>query len=264
MVLDFSATDKPRRIQDNLIAYMRLFADLPGVITVDDGSFWIIYDKGAPGSIILRINWIPASIEPQIDALYAQIGQYTDGIDWMVFPEDQPADLGRRLEARGMPGGPAGNWLWADLSGMGAPPAAPAGFRIEQVRDDRRMAQWTELSTAGFEEDESIFHLAYTRHGYGDDAFSLHYIGYLDDVPVTSATLLDAGGWATIYDLSTPPAHRKQGFGGAMTYALLRETLNRGYTDTWIWSSNMAKPLYQSLGFVDADFGIREHTWKRI
>jgi len=263
MVLDFSATDKPRRIQQNLIAYMRLFAGLPGVVCVDDGSFWLIYDRGAPGSMILRASWTPDPIEPQIDALYAQIEQHTDGIDWMVFPEDRPHDLGRRLEARGMPGGPAGIWLWADLSGMTAPPAASAGFHIEQVRDDRRMALWTELSSAGFEEDESIFHLAYARHGYGQDAFSLHYIGYLDDVPVTSATLLDAGGWATIYDLSTPPAHRMQGFGGAMTRALMHETRRRGYDDTWIWSSNMAKPLYQSLGYVDADFGIREHTWTR-
>ena len=137
------------------------------------------------------------------------------------------------------------------------------GFRIAQVRDDRMMAEWTRISSEGFEVDVANFYDAYARHGYGDDAFSLHYIGYLDDVPVTSATLLDAGGWATIYDVSTPPAFRKQGLGGAITYALMRETLNRGYADTWIWASNMAKPLYQSLGYVDADFGIREHRWHR-
>lgn len=263
MVLDLSATDKPRRIQENLIAYMRLFEELPGVVCVDDGSFWIVTGDRAPGNIILRINWLPVPIEAQIDALYAHVGKHIDSIDWMVFPEDQPADLGRRLEARRMPGGPAGNWLWADLTSLAVVPAMPSGFRIEQVRDDRSMALWTELSSAGFEEDESIFHLAYARHGYGNDAFSLHYIGYVGDMPVTSATLLDAGGWATIYDLSTPPVHRKQGFGGALTSALMHEIRRRGYADTWIWSSNMAKPLYQSLGYVDADFGIREHTWKR-
>jgi hypothetical protein len=25
----------------------------------------------------------------------------------------------------------------------------------------------------------------------------------------------------------------------------------------------MAKPLYQKLGFLEVDFGIREHTWRK-
>jgi ribosomal protein S18 acetylase RimI-like enzyme len=131
------------------------------------------------------------------------------------------------------------------------------------VRDDQMMAEWTQVSEAGFGGDLKCFYAAYARHGYGPDAFSLHYIGYLDDIPVTSGTLLDAGGCATIYDISTPPAFRGQGFGGAITHALMREIRNRGYKDTWIWSSNMAKSLYQTLGYVDADFGLREHTWHR-
>ncbi len=101
------------------------------------------------------------------------------------------------------------------------------------------------------------------RHGYGVEAFSLHYIGYVDDTPVTSGGLLDAGGWATIYDLSTPPAYRGRGFGGALTHALMQMIRERGYEDTWIWASAMAKSLYQSLGFVEAEFGMREHVWHK-
>jgi predicted GNAT family acetyltransferase len=119
------------------------------------------------------------------------------------------------------------------------------------------------ISEVGFEEELASFYDAYARHGYGPDAFSLHYIGYLDDTPVTSATLLDAGGCAAIYDLSTPPDFRRQGFGGAITHALMQEIHSRGYAETWIWSSNMAKSLYQALGFVDADFGLREHVWRK-
>src|SRR5262249_5229345 len=107
------------------------------------------------------------------------------------------------------------------------------------------------------------FYDAYARHGYGTEAFSLHYIGYLGDTPATSGTLLDAGRTATIYDISTPPAFRRQGLGSAITYALMREIRNRGYAQTWIWSSNMAKSVYQKLGYVDADFGMREHRWRK-
>jgi GNAT superfamily N-acetyltransferase len=261
--LDLSGTEKPRQIQENLVVYMRLFAGLPGMTLYDAESFWFVSNKSAPGNIILRTSFEASCTEEQIDAMLEQIGQYSDRIDWFVFPDDQPADLGKRLEARGMPGGPGGNWLWTDLASLSADPTALDHFRIEQVRNDQMLSEWVRVSEAGFGEELAMFYDAYARHGYGPDAFSLHYIGYLDEEPVTSGTLLDAGGCATIYDVSTPPAFRHQGFGRAITYALMQEIRHRGYADTWIWSSNMAKRVYQKLGYIEVDFGLREHSWQR-
>jgi hypothetical protein len=261
--LDFSKTEKPQHIQANMVAYMRLFADLPGITVVDDDVFWIISHRPAPGNAIFQVRWSSDETDAQLDSLFDQIGQHVDHIDWMTFPGDQPADLGQRLEARGMPGGPAGNWLWTDLTTLIAPPAVSDDFRIKQVRDDDMMAEWVKLSEDGFGIELGCFYDAYARHGYGPEAFSLHYTGYLGDVPVTTGTLLDAGGTASIYDVSTPTEFRKQGFGGALTHYMMQEIANRGYNDTWIWASNMAKPLYQQLGYVDAEFGVREHTWHK-
>ena len=260
--LDFSGTEKPRQIQQNLIAYMRLFAGLPGTTLYDEESFWFVSNTSAPGNCILRTRFEASSTEERIDAMLTLISQCSDHIDWLVFPDDQPADLGKRLEARGMPGGPGGNWLWTDLTSLGADPTAPDHFRIEQVRNDQMLAEWVRVSEAGFGSEFSLFNDAYARHGYGPEAFSLHYTGYLDDTPVTAGTLLDAGGCASIYDVSTPPAYRHQGFGRAITHALMQQIRDRGYADTWIWSSNMAKRVYQKLGYLDADFGLREHSWQ--
>lgn len=247
-----------------MIAYMRLFAGQPGMAMLDDAeTFWFISGKPAPGDYVFRARWPAQGVEARIDALFAEIGQHAERVDWMVFPDDCPADLGRRLEARGMPGGPGGNWLWADLTALEDPPAAPDGFHVEWVRDDRGMAEWTRVSEAGFGVELGDFYAAYARHGYGPQAFSLHYTGYLGDTPVTSGTLLDAGGTASLYDISTPPEYRGQGLGGALTHDMMREIRSRGYGDTWIWSSNMAKRLYQSLGYVEATFGLHEHTWQK-
>jgi ribosomal protein S18 acetylase RimI-like enzyme len=262
--LDLSHTPIPGHIQGNLSTYMRLFAVLPEAQMHDAESFWFISHKPAPGNVILRANFPTDQTETAIDTLFEQVGQHIDEIGWMVFPGDQPADLNQRLEARGMPGTPAGNWLWADLKSLGAAPPAPANFRIEKVRDDAMMTEWTRLSETGFgSEDLTCFYDAYAHHGYGDDALSIHYTGYLDDTPVTTGTLLDAGGTATIYDLSTPPAYRGQGVGGALTHFMMREILARGYSDTWIWASDMAQSLYRKLGYIDADFGVREHNWHK-
>ena len=261
--LDLSHSEIPAQIQANLIAYMKLFAGLPGMHMHDADSFWFVSNQPAPGNAIFRASWTSENVEERIDATLAGVGQHLNGIDWMLFPNDRPADLGQRLAARGMPSGPGGNWLWADLATLPSGPATPAGFHIEQVRDDRAMAEWVAISEAGFGGDLACFYDAYARHGYGPEAFSLHYTGYLDGAPVTSATLLGAGWSAAIYDVSTPPALRGNGFGGAITHALMQLIRDRGYASTWIWSSDLGKTVYRKLGFVDADFGMREYKWQR-
>lgn len=263
-LFDLSHTAKPAQIQENMIVYMRLFAGLPGMGMRDDAQmFWFVSGRGAPGDNILRARWPDERADEGIDEILAQVARHADEMSWMVFPGDRPVDLNERLEARGMPGGPGGFWLWADLSTLGPAPAVPDGFHIKRVADDRGMAEWVKVSEAGFGGDLACFYDAYARHCYGLNAFSLHYTGYLGDTPVTSGTLLDAGGTAAIYDLSTPPEYRRLGLGGALTHSLLHEIRRRGYTDTWIWSSGMARSLYQKLGFIDADFGVREHTWRK-
>jgi GNAT superfamily N-acetyltransferase len=273
-VLDFSASNLPGQIQANMIAYMRLFAGLPGMVMGEtEQIFWFVSKKPGPGHGIFQTRWHEGNVEEHIDVLLAEIGQHIDEIEWQVYPGDEPADLGKRLEARGMPGGPGGNWLWASLAKLPSPPPAPDGFRVEQVKDHTMMEKWLRVSLAGFAGQEvasfkeayaemSSFYDAYARHGFGPDAFSLHYLGYLGDLPVTSGTLLDAGGTAAIYDVSTPPTYRRQGLGGAITHAMMAEIRRRGYPATWIWSSDSAKSVYQKLGYEEADFGVRAYRWR--
>jgi predicted GNAT family acetyltransferase len=75
--------------------------------------------------------------------------------------------------------------------------------------------------------------------------------------------VLLAGGIAGIWDVSTPPSFRGQGYGSAITLALMHKALERGYQQAWVWSSPMGKGVYSKLGFVAADFGIREYQWKK-
>jgi GNAT superfamily N-acetyltransferase len=252
------------QIQENLIAYFRIFDGLPGATFVDEDVTWFVSVKDEPGNHVLRTRIAGDAIEQRIDASIGQFSQYADQIDWLVFPGDQPADLGKRLEARGMQSGLGGTWMLADLTA--APPSSPSvpgNFHIRHVRDTAMLETWKQISAAGFGGDTQIYYDVYARHGFGPDAISLHYIGYLDDQPVTSSTLLVAGGIASIYDVSTPPAFRRQGFGGAITFATLQEARRRGYQHAWIWSSHMGKGVYSKLGFVAADLGVREYQWRK-
>ena len=84
--LDFSATEKPVQVQENLMEYYRLFAPLPGMVMVDDAeSFWFVGRKPEPDNIVLHTRWSVEGCEERIDQRIAQIGLHTDQIDWMVF-----------------------------------------------------------------------------------------------------------------------------------------------------------------------------------
>jgi GNAT superfamily N-acetyltransferase len=251
-------------MQENLIAYFRLFAGLPGATFVEEDVIWFVNAKGEPGNHVLRTRISGDSIDRRIDQIIGQFGQYTDQIDWLVFPACQPADLGQRLEARGMQGGPGGTWMLADLTAfLPSTASIPGNFHIQLVTDITMLEVWKQISAEGFGGDTQIFYDAYARHGFGSDACSLHYIGYLNDQPVTSSTLLVAGGIASVYDVSTSPSWRHQGFGGAITLAMLQEARQRGYNYAWIWSSPRGKSIYSKLGFVAADFGVREYRWRK-
>jgi hypothetical protein len=43
----------------------------------------------------------------------------------------------------------------------------------------------------------------------------------------------------------------------------MQQIRNLGYADTWIWPSQMTKRVYQKLGYIEVDFGLREHSWYR-
>ena len=265
-----------RQVQENFTTYFRIFDGLPGITFVDADVIWNT-SKGAPGNIVLSTRLSPDNVDVGIRDTLRRIGRHADDVDWFVFPNCRPLDLGDHLvachdaggpdgewELYGNIGGPGGNWMWADLNALSDCIAVPEGFHVKRVTDQRMLDEWVEINAHGFgATDYSFFHAAYTRHGFGAGALVHHYIGYVDTEPVTSSTLLIAGGSASAYNISTPEDLRRQGFGRAITHATLKAAIQHGYRWSWIWSSSLGRSVYETLGFVMADFGIREYQWRK-
>ncbi len=277
------------QIQENLTAYFRLFADLPGVTFMEEEGVTWIASQGAPGSLVLRTQILDESIEQRIDTILRQIGHYTTAVDWFVFPSCQPPDLGEHLATYGLAsqphgewmlvgkiGGPGGTWMVRDLVTLPRPPAVSKDFHVEYVVTEQMLAAWLQVSLTGFghaspphaspplaQITTNPFYAAYARHGFGTDASSHHYIGYLGDQPVTASTLCLAGGIAGLFDISTPPAFRRQGAGSAISWAMLQKAQLHGYTQAYVWSSPMGRNVYQGIGFVPVDIGMCEYQWQK-
>ncbi len=252
------------QIQNNFVSYFRLFAGLPGVTFVEGDVTWFCNrEQGEPGNYILRTQFAAATADQEIDRLLARIGEQAKYIDWMVFPACRPVDLGRRLEAHGISGHRAGTWMTADLTRRPDVPAVPPGFTIRWVQNDAALWVWKLAQDAGFGENAQLYYDAYAQDGYGTEAAARHYVGFQDEQAVTSGTLLMSDGIASIYNVSTPPALRRRGYGSAITAHMMGEAIRCGYRLAWIWASDVGKGVYERLGFVEKDFGIREHTWHR-
>ena len=282
--LPFAPAEQVGQIQENLIAYHRIYIGNPDLIMVETDEITWTTNCGQPGNTVLRTRLRSDGLDERIDEIVRQVGQSACQFDWFVFPSCQPAQLGERVMARGLAGGPdgswqltgkvggpGGTWMLADLTALAPAPPVSDHFRIEHVRDDAMLRNWTRATLAGFAGvndpgdglEANPCYTAYARHGYGDDAYSLHYIGYLDDQMVTSGTLLLAGGIAGLFDISTPVAYRRQGFGSAISWWMMYEALQRGYDQAYVWSSNLGRNVYRGVGFVPASIGMREYSWEK-
>lgn len=263
----------PQQVQTNFISYFRHFAHLPGVTFVEEEeSTWVI-SAGAPGNNILRTQFAAATVDAQIDRTIRRIGEEADAVDWLIFPNCQPPNLGERLLAYadsheewvlyGNIGVQPGTWMVIDLDAL-PPYAPPTGFQVASVTDQTMMDEWTDINARGFgSADYSAFHTAYSRHGFDPQAEVTHFIGYVNGEPVTSSTLLADGITASAYNISTPVELRRQGLGSAITHATLQHARAFGYRCSWIWASTLGRSVYAKLGFQLIDFGIREYQWKK-
>jgi GNAT superfamily N-acetyltransferase len=81
-----------------------------------------------------------------------------------------------------------------------------------------------------------------------DDAIR-HYLGYLDDVPVTVATGILAEEVVSAWNVATQDDVRRRGVATAMMYRLLWDAYDDGCDLSMLYSTPMAYSLYQKLGY---------------
>ncbi|MCB0116764.1 MAG: GNAT family N-acetyltransferase [Caldilineaceae bacterium] len=252
--------------QENIAAYYRRFVGLDGVVLHrDDQVEWFASKPGPPGSHVGRFNTeddIDAAIDAAIDQVIADMSAQVRRWDWAVYRTCRPLDLGERLLRKG---GKPGRvpWLLAALNDLSTE-APPDGFSVRIVDSSAMMADWSRVSAAGFETGLDVckvYHDAYAQHLPSADNNAVHLIGYHGDEPVTSSTLLVAGGIAGIYDISTPPEHRRRGFGSAITVATLNLARAKGQRHVCCMASDMGLPIYQRLGF-NIHVDIPEYVWE--
>lgn len=76
-----------------------------------------------------------------------------------------------------------------------------------------------------------------------------HYLGWLDNIPVGTATLVLSGKVAGVWNVGTLQEYRGQGVAAALMRHILSEARTLGYNSSMLLASNDGMPLYARLGY---------------
>ena len=207
------------------------------------------------------------------------------GVPWLngVWPEHADADPGAvaglldRVQATGLPHclqlRPGASPALAGLAAARAmtpdeeiplmvmeDPAAVTGARplaglVLRELSPEQVDLHVSVVAAGFEAPEEPFAQLVTG-----DVLRLPgvrcYLGEAGGQAVTTGVGVTLGDFTGVFNIATPPAHRRRGYGAAVTARAVADGLAAGAKWAWLQSSPLGYATYTRLGFETVE------TWK--
>lgn len=136
--------------------------------------------------------------------------------------------------------------------------AAPDLAIRELGRDDASLHPLT--AAAGFEENPEHFVRLLPPPVMAMDGVRA-YVGEIDGQVVTTALGVTRQDYVAVFNVATPPPHRRRGYGAAITARVVADGLAAGASWAWLQSSPSGHRVYEALGFETLE---RWQCWVRI
>ena len=76
-----------------------------------------------------------------------------------------------------------------------------------------------------------------------------HYLGWIDNTPVATATLVLSGKVAGVWNVGTLPDYRRRGIAASLMRHILTEARSLGYQSSMLLASSDGLPMYARLGY---------------
>lgn len=220
----------------------------------------VSFYSGLPGPVfngVVTMSMTHKDVQETVNHLQAKLNEKGGPAMWWVGPRTTSEDIGELLAQNGLqPDGESPNMVVA-LAALSSTPTNIENFRIEKVTKENNpegQALWARTTALGFGVPDFIAdEVAQLEATFSDLHYKAihHYIGYLDDVPVASSSMVLDAGVAGIYAVATVPEARRKGIGAAMTRMPLLEAKEMGYHVGVLQASAMGLPVYERLGFQE-------------
>ncbi len=128
-----------------------------------------------------------------------------------------------------------------------SPTAAADRLVIRELAPDEANLHAT-VAAAGFEVPAEPFLQLMTPRVLSASGVRC-YVGEVGGEPVTTGLGVTLGTSVGIFNIATPPAHRRRGFGAAVTARAVADGFATGATWSWLQATRDGFPVYERLGF---------------
>jgi ribosomal protein S18 acetylase RimI-like enzyme len=199
---------------------------------------------------ILKTNLSTEEIDQKIQETIDYFESKSLPFYWQVDPQSRPKDLADRLEKAGLerresPG------MAIEIENL-VVPQEPEGFRYERATSPEKIEEYAKLLVKAYGMPEFGWDfLTGCINNIGVVEDFQHYIGYLDDKPVGTSSVLYGVGVAGLYNVSTLPEARGNRVGSIMFAVPYADAADRGYKIGILHSSPMGYNMYRRLGFQE-------------
>lgn len=202
----------------------------------------LVWTGGETTNIIFPLVAARAAEETITRALHRIGGSH---VHCELGPACTPRDLKARLLGYGFTlptHGLAG--MACELRDVGAIKMGPAELRVEAESDFSRMQDHRHPFYRGTEWQDVAIAMARCR-----PQRVWHFLAWLGDLPVGSASLLLSAGVAGIYGVGVLAEYRRQGIGAEVTAAACRFAADAGFEAAVLTSSPKGQSPYTRVGF---------------
>jgi N-acetylglutamate synthase len=125
--------------------------------------------------------------------------------------------------------------------------AIPSELVIQTLRPEQAHLH-ASVAAAGFGADEKLFRRLVAPDLLGVAGLRC-YLGEVAGRPAVSGLGLTTGDGIGVFNIATPPAWRRLGYGAAMTTRVIRDGIADGARWAWLQSSPDGYAIYERLGF---------------
>ena len=236
-----------------LVAAMAAIRWLPGA-EVHAGPDVTLVAGGRPFESLnhvlrLDLGGTDAAIEARIDDIDAELrARESVPATWWIGPSTSPADLGRRLLARGFVDAEPEYGMAIDVASASQPAMA-----VDAVTDAAGLNAFLEVMAGAYgwsdEGRSSVWAELYRSPLVPPEAPWWHVVVPRGDRPAACASLFTAEGYAFVTNVGTIPAARGAGLGTAATLAVLDIARRLGYDRASLTASRMGRGVYARIGF---------------